>query len=370
MMSIKDLAAYRGENRYQVPFERLDPKKQITVLIDCLGNQHQKRDKRTGHLTKKARATYAIQALEELRSLGYGIKNLMNLGEKHVVALIQLWVKQGWSASTVANRISALRWLTNALGKPGLVRDPAAYGLDPARVHRPQATQEDKSWSGRGIDVEAKVAAIEKEDPWVGAALRMMLDFGLRLTEAILFRPRTAVVGNVVRVEDGTKGGRTRQVEVRTPAQRHALKAAAEMAARSERGNLIPPRKEPSQQRGRIYYVLRKHGICKAASGCTPHGLRHQFAGDRYEALSGTPPTVRGGSGILDAAAEEEAKRTLTNELGHSRVGILSAYLGPPKRKPRGQRAESSDPPSEASPDALPDPLSADGAEPDAEPDS
>ena len=341
MMSIQDLAAYSGKNRYQAHFEKLDPKRQLTVLLDFLGNRHQKRDKRTGYLNKKARATHSFQALTELRSLGYQVKNLTNLGEKHVMALIHSWVEQPWSASTIANRISALRWLTRALGKPGLVRDPAHYGIASERVHRPQATQEDRSWSARDVDVDAKVAAIEQEDPWVGAVLRMMLVFGMRLTESFLFRPGTAVVGNVVRIEDGTKGGRTRQVELTTLAQRDALRAATELAAMSEHGNLIPRGKRPAQQRARIYYVLRKHGITRAKSGCTPHGLRHQYANDRYEGLSGTPSTARGGSEILDAAAEEEAKRVLTNELGHSRVGILSAYLGPPKRKPKpnGQRA-------------------------------
>lgn len=332
MRTIQDLAAFGSSNRYGTTFPRLDPHRQLTVLLDVLGLAHMHRDKPTGFATKKARAYVGHLALNDLRDAGHPVKNLLNLGERHIEAILTVWSKRGLSASTLATRISILRWMAAALGKRGLVRDPINYGFAPEVMHRPQVATTDKSWSAKGIDAAAKIAAIAEEDPWVGIQLQMCHAFGLRVTEALLIKPRAAHLGDSLRIEEGTKGGRTRIVQVRTEAQREVLERAKRMAERTARSNLVPPRRTPSQARQRLYYVCRKHGITKAQLDATAHGLRHQYANDRYEEISGTPSVVRGSSQILRRAAEAAALREVTNELGHARLGIAGAYLGPRKR--------------------------------------
>ena len=61
--------------------------------------------------------------------------------------------------------------------------------------------------------------------------------------------------------------------------------------------------------------------------GVTPHGLRHEYAGDRYEALAGVAAPVRGGT-ATDPATDTRARLAVAEELGHSRAQIASAYLG------------------------------------------
>jgi integrase len=62
--------------------------------------------------------------------------------------------------------------------------------------------------------------------------------------------------------------------------------------------------------------------------GVTPHGLRHQFAGDLYFEITTVEPLVRGGRAPLDAAAMQAAYLEVARQLGHSRPGISNTYLG------------------------------------------
>ena len=41
---------------------------------------------------------------------------------------------------------------------------------------------------------------------------------------------------------------------------------------------------------------MKKFGVTQKALGVTPHGLQHEYAGERYEAVAGAAPPVRGGA--------------------------------------------------------------------------
>lgn len=357
MKSIQEYAEWYGRNRYNTPFQTLDLRKQLTVLLDVLGKKNMRKDKTNAFTTKKVRAYVAHSIVEVLRAKGYRLKNLLNLDERHVIAVITAWTEQDLSASTVASRISVLRWLAAALGKPGLARDPVHYGFPADLTHRHQVATEDRSWTSRGVDPATVIAAIRTEDQWVAMQLEMCHAFGLRLTEGLLIEPVKSHIGDTLRVDQGTKGGRTRVVPIVSDHQRDVLERAKVLARESERGNLVPRRRMPEQARRHLYYVCGKHRISKSQLGVTPHGLRHQYVNDRYESVSGTPSSVRGGSQILNKAAEEAALRAVTNETGHARLSITSMYLGARKRSVAqaelpSEKAAPNAPPS--SPDADP----------------
>jgi integrase len=107
------------------------------------------------------------------------------------------------------------------------------------------------------------------------------------------------------------------------------------MASRTARGNLVPPGKSVQQAKDRLYYIARrKLGISKADLGVTPHGLRHEFALNLYEAEAGAPAALRGGEAV-ERTRDLAARQEVTNQLGHSRPGITGSYTGPrPKGRP------------------------------------
>src|SRR5215831_13697000 len=66
-----------------------------------------------------------------------GVRNLRAQGfkPKHVQMLVERWKAEGLSAGTLKNRMSALRWLAEKIGKQNIVeRSNAAYAI-PDRVY-------------------------------------------------------------------------------------------------------------------------------------------------------------------------------------------------------------------------------------------
>lgn len=345
MKSIQDTAAWTGKNRYSRPFARLDPAKQLRVLLDEFGMSNLHKQKFNGILNRKHREHTIYQVIADLEAVGLKPKSLLNLKQKHVAAVVASWREKGLSASTIQTRLSHLRWLTVALGKRGFVREPMFYGLRAEEVARTYAASEDKSWTGKQVDIDKKIAEARALDELVGARLDLMREFGLRLYEAMLLRPAHADRGTYLEVVNGTKGGRPRTVPIRTQAQRDALERAKAVASRTDRGSLVPPGMNPGQARNRHNYIMRRLGLTKKVLGVVGHGLRHEYAIDLYEETSGEPSAVRGGPGLLSRAADADARRAVTQDLGHARLGVTASYLGP--RRPG--RPAAGDSPTRAS---------------------
>lgn len=69
-------------------------------------------------------------------------------------------------------------------------------------------------------------------------------------------------------------------------------------------------------------------GIKRDQFGIAPHGLRHEYANDHYEEVSGEKSVVCGGSINPNTDPDNEARHTVTNELGHARLSNIGAYTG------------------------------------------
>lgn len=341
MKSIQATGAWTGANQYGKRFQNLDAKHQLQVLIHELGSVHLHRDKRVGNKTIKARAYIAHSVLNDLRGGGFALRNILNIDQRHVSAVVQHWVDQGLAAATLQTRFSILRWLATAIGKAGLIRDPSFYRVPAEAIERTYVAVEDKSWSSHDVLANDLIVQATQIDKWVGMAYELMDAFGLRLAESILLRPVLAYHGGVLRVEEGTKGGRTRIVAVESDHQRDVLARATLLCQESTRGNLVPPGKTVQQTKDRIYTVGRKLGVTKKQLGVTPHGLRHQYANDRYESVSGSPTAVRGGLPV-DRDLDIAARQVVTNDLGHARLSITSAYVGArQKGRPVGSKVQT-----------------------------
>jgi integrase len=159
----------------------------------------------------------------------------------------------------------------------------------------------------------------------VRLSLELQRAFGLRREEALKFRPSYADRGDHLLLKASwTKGGKARQIPIRTSAQRAVLDRVWQLAGS---GSLIPSQRSFIQQLRVYVRQIMNAGLSKM------HGLRHAYAQNRYFELTGWKCPVAGGPKTHslspnDRRIDKKARLTITRELGHVREQIVSIYIG------------------------------------------
>jgi hypothetical protein len=338
-----------------------DWKRTLQDLIQKHNGEHANKRKTVSNRTMEQRASGLFRSFTTLRGVGFKF-NPKNLGGRHIEILVRYWTAdptlfaelkasntkstikpllQPHSAAYIQQQLSFLRVYSKWIGKAGLVKTPTSYVSDPSLVTRCGVAQRDHSWSAAGVDIQAVLERVERIDPRVALQLEVVLAFGLRRKEAVMFRPGLAEVpahalpagaGDderyiaFLRVKRGTKGGRLRYVAIRTEYQ-HAVLQRALACAGSASSHIGIPGLSLKQALDRYSYVLRAAGVTAKMLGVTGHGLRHQFAGDLYYELSGVAAPVAGGK-LSDADQMRAAYLEVARQLGHGRPNVSGAYLG------------------------------------------
>jgi len=350
-------------------------KRKLQDKIDAHNRHHGRKPKGVSHKTMHERASSLFRSFALLRRLGFEI-DPGNLAGRHIRLLVDYWTcnarvadlcrQRGvamlecpHSAAYIQQQLSFLRVYAHAwIGKPGMVRGLAHYVDDPECFERSGSATRDRSWEGNAVEFKRTVDKVAAIDPRVATQLGLLLAFGLRRKEAVMFMPHIAVVGreNVpgsqhpsdryaafLRVERGSKGGRLRFVAIRNDEQTAALERALPFAPHPS-SHLGHPGLTLKQSLKRFDNVMRKAGVTRKQLGVTAHGLRHQFAQEFHVELTAVQAPVRGGDACADPAVLNAALLEIARELGHNRPSITSAYLGSPVRPaeplPRSDRGK------------------------------
>lgn len=271
----------------------------------------------TNSPSTKAARHKALQLVgRQLKEGGYKLASPSSLKPKHIEFLVKTWQSQGLSAGTIKNRMIHVRWWAKTIGKQGIVpRSNDALNID----RRSLIPTESKAKSLEGVKLELI------ECKRIRASLKLQEAFGLRREESIKFIPKMAQNGSQLVLKGSwCKGGRPRVIEIRTEAQYKALEEA-EAVAKS--GSLIPPNLKYVEQMRRFERQTAKAGISKT------HGLRHRYAQQRYEELSGRKAPVNGGlsrkeMSPIEKALDNQFRHQISIELGHERVDVVAQYIG------------------------------------------
>jgi integrase len=341
-----------------------DWKGELQGLLDDNNELHALRRKTNSHRTQAARAHGVFRMFRLLRHAGYRIGPL-SLGGRHVEFLMAYWtadpaIAEGlrtrgsklqvrdvpYSAAYIQQQLSFLRALCAWIGKAGLVLPAHRYVSNPELVSRSGNATRDRTWSGSMIDADEVLAVVYQADPVVGFQLEVLLVFGLRCKEAVMFSPALAEVpahalpaemseGSYlafVCITRGTKGGRVRYTALRNDHQRKVLERAKEIAPHPGM-HIGRPGQTLKQALTRFRNVLHRCGVTRRVLGVTAHGLRHEFAADLYFELTEVPAPVKGGPLNLDPKVMEAAYLEVARQLGHGRPRITGAYLGSRRSK-------------------------------------
>lgn len=286
------------------------------------------KDKKVGSRTAELRKTVILSFFSDLFHLRYRIESVHNLRQKHLEAVFKFLEAEGQSPATLQNKISIMRIFCEWIGKPGMVTESSRYVVNPLSTKRTMVVQEDKSWDGHGVDIMEKIGEIREEDERSAGALLLCYAFGLRIREAVMMNVFKAHDGDVLAVVYGTKGGRARSIPIEYEWQMEILEDVKGMVDQTS-GRLMRRGKTEEQERQRVYYRCRKHGITLADDGISVHGLRHQYMHERFEEQLGVPAPVKGGDiSVLDRKKFREVTGRLMERAGHSRVSIGASYYG------------------------------------------
>ena len=281
--------------------------------------------------TEDKRKTVILGFFSDLFRLKFNIESVHGLKQKHLKAVFEHLEEMGQSPATIQNKISIMRQFCEWIGKNGMVSSSHEYVKNPLSVKRTMVVQEDKSWEGHGIDVDAKLAEIREDDKHVAGRLMLCYTFGLRIRESVMLNVYKSDDGNVLVVMNGTKGGRARYVQIDHEWQRKALDEIKTMV--NKRTGKLMSRETVKQALSRTYYIMTKHGLTLANTGVSAHGLRHQYMQERFKEMTGIEAPIKGGNlASIERTLFNHSTGKLMERAGHSRLSIGSSYYGSRRR--------------------------------------
>lgn len=285
--------------------------------------------------TVSARKECLRSSFKQLRELGYRLENPSNLSLKHVRALTEYWVyKREMTPKTIEGKLSNLRIFSGWIGKKGMIGSKYDFIRtgDADLIKTQAAATSSMSWAGNYIDVRSMFTRVDNEDKRLGLMLRVELGFGLRREEVLKCDIHAQDFGSFLAVfENHGKGGKARDVQTLTSAQRALIDYVKQRIPKNERLGW-PYNKDGSpatlkQNLARYRNLMSRLGITKRKMGVTGHGLRAQFAENQALALGLIPPSMGGSRGQVDRPTLKSRLTKISEALGHHRTVVVSAYF-------------------------------------------
>ena len=281
-----------------------------------------KRSNQGSHRTQEDRFNSLQLMANQLYELKFHKMQMKSLKRKHGQALFKLWIKQELNVETIKNRLSHLRWWAQEIGKSSEVyaRNRKYFielGVEYLLDKEPPKLNRSKALTIQHLN--------EIDNPYTRYSLLLQDAFGLRREESIKFSVAYADKGGFIHLKGSwTKGGRPRDIPVTTIEQRLLLDEIKEF---KPIGALIENGLTYAKQLNIYNYQLKIADIKNA------HGLRHAYAQKRYYQLTGIQCPLRGGMKQSGMNAEQrkndqQARKIVSNELGHGRISITSKYIG------------------------------------------
>lgn len=281
------------------------------------------------------RKAYLTKVFKTLAERNRGVRTLSQLTPRYMPDLLKVWNERDMSGTRtmqVSSQIqvySILSWFWRVHGievKP--FNTYAESDEEKKAFRRSFVAQRDKSWEAAGVDFDEVYQRAMKMDPVVARLLLLGKNFGMRINEALRLKPVDNDAGDRLKITDGAKGGRPREIP-------YAGFGEAELRAVIEevKEQLSPGQHAAWQGRSlkaarkHMYHMLGRLGLTKKQLGVTFHGLRTQWAIEQFERLTGAAAPVRGGSS-LNYREFAEHRRAISQAMGHNRISVTSAYFG------------------------------------------
>jgi integrase len=236
------------------------------------------------------------------------------------------------AVSTAQNRLSSVNRTMAALRGDQYVKLPSpskALGIQRSGVRQSVPQGQDRERVRQIVD-----ALLSRDQLRAAAIVLLARATGMRLREAILADlPRLSREANDlgrINIQDGTKGGRAGASAPRWIGVddhiRGALGFAWQVSPAGSR-NLVAPHES---YLGVLQEVIRPaRDILHDHDLKGFHELRAAYACERYEQITQHRAPINGGQFCQeDQRLDREARRQISNELGHGRIDVVATYIG------------------------------------------
>lgn len=274
------------------------------------------RNRDGSHATQAARRDVLDQAARVLQKAGFRDLAATSLKPKHVAALLAQWRADKLADSTMKNRMAHLRWVGEKINKPNL----CPKNNDAADIGRRTFVGTESKAQTLDSDQLAKIGHERLQ-----VSLELQQAFGLRREECLKFSPDMAIRDDrIILQASWCKGGREREIPITNDYQRDVLMRATALAGKE---SMIP------NDKSYVQWLNTYENQTKRAGMHELHGLRHEYAQSRFEAVAGFKSPLAGGPGRDQLTPEQkerdfEARMVVSNELGHNREEVTAVYLG------------------------------------------
>ena len=275
----------------------------------------QKHNRDGSFSTQNSRKEALSLVADQLKELGFNQCTVKGLKEKHCSKLIERWQSEKLATGTMKNRMAHIRWWAAKVNVSHKIPPNGALNI----ADRIYISNESKAV----VLTEAHLERVRDKN--IQHSLQLQSLFGLRREEAIKFNPYFADKGTHLELKGSwCKGSRSREIPIITAQQQEFI---ALLKATYGNNSLIPPALRYVDQLNLYKNTVPTIGIGKG------HGLRHNYAQDRYQELSGKECPARGGisqreMSKSDREEDRQIRLQISAELGHVREQITSVYLG------------------------------------------
>ncbi|MCL6442275.1 MAG: tyrosine-type recombinase/integrase [Alicyclobacillus sp.] len=264
------------------------------------------RHSRQGSIKTRERYRETGHRLAKFLGEQFRMKNLKNLQDKHVEAYVRSLQEAGRSVAHIKTELSAIRWLADQIGVKRPLEDARAFN-ERMGIGKRSFRGHDRTWS------EDELALIAHAPDRIRRVLTLARELGLRIHEIHrldVASAREALRQGELRVKG--KGGLVRSVPLRGMAGDVLREALSE--TRAGQKLFVPDEMLTHEAIRQVQDYVRAHR--PEGSRVTTHGLRHAYARDRYLEFRS--------EGLSDI----EAKRRVSELLGHHRAEVTDIYLG------------------------------------------
>ncbi len=248
----------------------------------------------------------------------HGLRRLGDLTPEMTAAFIADLRQRGRSPATVNTYVCAIKKLDTGLRQVGWRCRDAEPLVGEFHGRRADVVADPYSPE----DAERLIKVLTAIDPQYGGVARLQRVSGLRVSEAVHLQANgiAADGSQITLAGPGThaKGGRPRQVPIL--AEHHPVVAGfLEQGVAHGDGHVF-------QQRQSLITAVKQEASRQAVKlgievGDGTHSFRKLYANELYQHLL----TVEG-------RPDDEARRAVTQALGHNRLDVLKAYIGSPRR--------------------------------------